>query len=379
MPHYQLALLGFGNVGRALARLLLRKRAELQAVYDLTFSVTGIATQRHGSAIDPDGLDLERALQAVESGGTLDQLSRWPPSASSLDFIRACEADVLFENTPVNYVDGQPAVDHIRLALELGMHAVTANKGTVVHAYRQLAELARARGRSFLFESTVMDGAPIFSLFRHALPAARLRSFRGILNSTTNLVLSRMEGGETLEQAVAYAQSIGIAETDPSGDIDGWDAAIKVAALVTVLMGVDLKPAQVERQGIRNITPAMIEDARLKGMRWKLVCSALRQGESVQARVAPEMVTPNSPLFSVDGTTSVVQFESDVLGLLSVIEADPGPDTTAYGLLADFINAVRETLKPPGFPGQSPAEPGSPRRYSYTPYTGRYGNRPYMA
>jgi homoserine dehydrogenase len=212
----------------------------------------------------------------------------------------------------------------------------------VVHAHRQLSDLAQASGRKFYFESTVMDGAPIFSLFRGALPAARLLSLRGVLNSTTNLILSRMEAGETFDQAVAYAQAIGIAETDPSGDIDGWDAAIKVAALVTVLMDIPFKPAQVERQGIRGITPSEIERARAQGKRWKLVCSAEREGDEVRARVAPQMVGVDSPMYGVDGTTSIVQFETDVLGLLSVIESDPGPHTTAYGLLADFLNAVRE-------------------------------------
>ncbi len=341
MPHYNLALLGFGNVGRALARLLLHKQAELQAQYSLTFAVTGIATARHGAAIDLDGIDLERALAVVEGGGRLDQLSTLPALASMSEFIRRCGADALFENSPVNYLTGQPAVDHLRMALKLGMHAITANKGPVVHAYRQLTDLATAKGLKFFFESTVMDGMPVFSLFRGALPAARLLSFRGIFNSTTNLILSRMEGGESFDRAVAYAQAIGIAETDPSGDVDGWDAAIKVAALATVLMDLPLKPADVQRTGIRGITPAEIERARGEGKRWKLVCSAQREGEAVAGRVAPEMVPPNSPLYHVDGTTSIIQYETDVLGRLTEIEENPGPHTTAYGLLADFLNAVR--------------------------------------
>jgi homoserine dehydrogenase len=340
MPHYNLALLGFGNVGRALARLLLDKRTDLLALYNLTFSVTGIATLRHGTAIDLDGIDLEGALAVMENGGRLDQLSSLPPIADMAGFIRRCGADVLFENSPVNYMTGQPAIDHLRLALELGMHAITANKGPVVHAYRQLTDLASAKGLKFYFESAVIDGMPVFSLFRETLPAARLLSFRGIFNSTTNLILSRMEGGDSFDQAVAYAQAIGIAETDPSGDIDGWDAAIKVAALATVLMGIPLKPADVQRTGIRGITPAEIERARAEGKRWKLVCSAQRQGETVAGQVAPEMVAPDSSLYHVDGTTSIIQYETDVLGRLTEIEENPGPHTTAYGLLADFLNAV---------------------------------------
>lgn len=341
MPHYNLALLGFGNVGQALARLLLRKQADLQSKYNLSFAVTGIATGRHGATIDPDGLDLERALGLVSDAKGLQSLSAAPVPDDAFDFIRRCGADVLFENTPVNYQTGQPAVDHLRLALDLGMHAITANKGPVVHAYRQLTQLADGRGLKFYFESAVMDGAPIFSLFRETLPAASLRGFRGVLNSTTNLILTRMEQGESFEQAVAYAQSIGIAETDPSGDVDGWDAAVKVAALVTVLMDVPLKPDEVNRQGIRQITAQEIARAKQEGKRWKLVCSASWEGEGLRTCVAPEMVGTESPLYGVEGTTSVIQFESDVLGLLSVIEADPGPHTTAYGLLADFINAVR--------------------------------------
>lgn len=341
MSHFNLALLGFGNVGQALARLLLRKQAEIESRYGITFSVSGISTGRHGSAIDPQGIDLQAALEQMEQGRSLAALSKMDSPADGIDFVRRCAAHVLFENTPVNYDTGQPAISHLRTALELGMHAITANKGPVVHAYRQLTDLAAVHGKKFYFESAVMDGAPIFSLFRETLPAAHLRSLRGVLNSTTNLILSRMEGGEDFDQAVAYAQSIGIAETDPSGDIDGWDAAVKVAALVTVLMDIPLKPAQVERAGIRAISKQDIQQALDQGKRWKLVCSAERQGGGVLARVSPQMVERSSPMYAVDNTTSIVQFESDVLGTLSVIEADPGPHTTAYGLLADFLNAVR--------------------------------------
>jgi len=341
MPHYKLALLGFGNVGQSLATLLNHKRVELKSKYDLTFSITGIATGKHGAALNPQGLDIDQALNLIHAGNSLDPLSVQEPPADAFDFIRRSEADVLFEITPVDYESGQPAVDHLKQALDLGMHAITANKGPVVHAYSQLTEIAAAKDRNFFFESTVMDGAPIFSLFRTALPGAQLHAFKGILNSTTNLILTRMEGGEDFDQAVAYAQEIGIAETDPSGDVDGWDAAVKVAALVTVLMGIPLKPNEVDRTGIRGIHSRDIQRAQEQGQRWKLVCSAVRENDGVRATVVPQMVPPTSPLFQVDGTTSIVQFETDVLGSLSVIETDPGPHTTAYGLLADFLNAVR--------------------------------------
>ena len=340
MSYYKLALLGFGNVGRALARLLQCKENELQHRYEITFSVTGIATARHGAAINPAGLDYVKAAELVEAGESLASLSNIPIQ-DNLDFLRKCGADVLFENTPVNHKTGQPAIDHLHLALELGMHAITANKGPVVHAYRELTEFAKTKHKKFHFESTVMDGAPIFSLFRSALPAAQLLGFRGILNSTTNLILGRMEGGESFELAVKYAQSVGLAETDPAADVDGWDAAIKVAALITVLMDIPFTPQQVERTGIRLITPEMVAQAKAQGKRWKLVCSAERDGASAKGRVAPELVAASSPLHGVEGSSSVIEFHTDTLSSLSIVEGNPGPETTAYGLLADFINAVR--------------------------------------
>ena len=344
MPVYRLAFLGFGNVGQALARLLLEKREELRAA-EIDFVVTGIATGSHGIAIAPDGLDVEAALALADAGEDLRGLNTAPRVSSGLEFVQHVPADVLFENTPVNYETGEPARTHIATALKRGMHVATANKGPVVHAYRELTDLAAQMKRSFYFESAVMDGAPIFSLFRETLPAARLLSFRGILNSTTNLILTRMETeGETFAQAVAYAQSVGIAETDPSGDVDGWDAAIKVAALVTVLMGIPLKPQEVDRTGIRHIGQAQVQEAAAQGKRWKLVCAARRTDAGVEARVAPQLVGPESPLYGVAGTSSIVTFETDVLGELSVREDNPGPHTTAYGLLADFLNAVRSEV-----------------------------------
>ncbi len=342
MREYRLVLVGFGNVGKAFARLLMQKRDALRTRKDIDFRVTGILTGRHGGAIHPQGIDLEKALHLLESGGSLEALSAQPAPDDGVKFIEACDGDVMIETTPVNHHSGQPAIDHIRTALEKGMHAVTANKGPVVHGYRTLTDLAARMGRKFYFESAVMDGAPIFSLFRETLPLADLISFRGILNSCTNMILGRMETGESLEEAIAYGQSIGIAETDPSADIDGWDAAIKVAALSTVLMGVPLTPQQVERTGIRDITPQDIQKAQAAGMRWKLVCTAERDGGRIRARVAPEMVPPDSVLYSIQGTSSYCQFKLDALPGLGVVESDPGPQTTAFGLFADWLNCIRE-------------------------------------
>jgi len=340
MPNeLRLAFIGFGNVARALARLLLAKGPLLEERYGIRTRSVGLATGRHGAVVHPAGLDLERALSLAASGQGLEGLGAPAPS-DGLEFLHAVEADVLLESIPVNYATGQPALGYLQAALQRGMHAITANKGPVVHGYRLLTDLARRRGRRFLFESAVMDGAPIFSLWRETMPAAELTSFRGILNSTTNLILTRMEAGESYAQALAYAQSIGIAETDPSGDILGWDAAVKVAALVTVLMDTPLTPDRIERRGIDGLKLDDVLAAAREGRRWKLVCSAVRTASGILARVEPELVDAADPLFTVTGTSSAVTFTTDVLPSLTITEGNPGPETTAYGMLADLLRAA---------------------------------------
>jgi homoserine dehydrogenase len=344
MSHQKLVFIGFGNVARALVHLLERKRGLLESKYDLTYSITGIATGRHGFAVNPNGLDAGQAIQLGESGQSIFPLSSFDVQ-DSLAVIQHSSADFMFENSPVNYETGQPAIDHVKAALNAGMNVSTANKGTVVHGYRELTALAEAKGKVFRHESTVLGGTPLFSTFREAFPAAELLSFKGIINATTNIILSRMEDGETFDQAVKYCQSIGIAETDPSGDVDGWDASVKVAALATVLMDVPLKPQQVDRTGIRGITPEMVKQAKIEGKRWKLVASAERDGNAVQAKVAPELVEPSSPLYGMMGSSTGLTFRTDVLPDYSVSVSERpglkgGPEETAYGLFADFVNVA---------------------------------------
>ncbi|NDQ57235.1 MAG: homoserine dehydrogenase [Acidipila sp.] len=342
---HNLCFLGFGNVGRALVRLLESKKRELRECYGIRWRITGVATRRIGWTADARGLRPDGLLKDVFISSEGQQRGKRLPGKSRniREWLRAARADVLFETTPLNRHDGQPAVAHIRAALESGAHAITANKGTIVFAYEELARLARRKGKRFLFESTVMDGAPIFSLFRESLPATELRAFRGILNSTSNLVLSQIEAGLSLEEAVIKAQELGIAEAEPSDDLDGWDAAVKVAALSAVLWGIPLKLDKISRSGIRALDPAVIRAARADGRPYKLVCSARRVGKRVKASVKLQQVDPSDPLAAVDGTSSCVEFRMDALPSLTVTERDPGIETTAYGMLADFIRAVRES------------------------------------
>jgi homoserine dehydrogenase len=313
--------------------LLEKKQAELRDL-QIGYRITGVGSRRLGWIADPKGIFI------VTDPGALTREGFPASQASNVrDWMRAAQADVLFEATSLNVNSGQPAIDHIRAALELGAHAITANKGTVVHAYQELRALAASKNRRFLFESTVMDGAPIFSLF-DTLPAIHLRGFRGILNSTTNVILTGMEQGLSFEQSLMHAQEIGIAETDPTHDVEGWDATVKVAALVIVLMGVPIKLNAIERKGVSGLSAEEVRTARAEGNRYKLVCRAQRSGDDVTASVRPEKIPLSDPLASVSGTSSIIYFETDILPGVAITEMNPGVETTAYGMLADFIRAV---------------------------------------
>ena len=338
---FNLCFLGFGNVNRTLVQLLENRATELRDRYGITFQITGIASRRLGWIANPEGVCGAGAL-ARELSPQRASLASGNTVASNIeDWLATARADVLFEATSLNVNDGQPAVDHIRAALTHGAHAVTANKGPIVHAYRELRDLAAKHGKRFLFESTVMDGVPIFSLFDQ-LPAVHLQGFHGILNSTTNVILSEMEQGLTFDQALKKAQELGVAETDATHDIDGWDAAVKTAALTTVLMDVPIRLDQIEREGIRELTPQALRNARRDGWPFKLVCRARRTSEGVKASVKPEKVVSTQPMAKITGTSSYIYFETDIFPGLAITEENPGLYATAYGLLADFIRAVRD-------------------------------------
>ncbi|OJX41202.1 MAG: homoserine dehydrogenase [Chloroflexi bacterium 44-23] len=346
MKQISLAMLGFGNVGKAFVRLLQSKQATLRDDFQLEVLVTGIKTAHHGTAIDSAGLNLERALETVENGQNLSIISESPLSSDSVeDFLYNCSSQFLVESTSLNPFDGQPALSYLETAIISGKHVITANKGPLVYGYTRLTKLAKDRGKAFYFESTVMDGAPIFSLFRETLPAIELKSVKGILNSCTNYLLDLQRTGMAFEDSVLEAQRIGITETNADFDIDGWDAAIKLAAISTVLFDIPLNPTQVDRKGIRSITAEMIKDAESDGEKWKLVCSAARKGKSLlYAKVQPERVAATSSLFNINGTSSYVQFETDMLPALGITETDPGPETTAYGMLSDLLTICRDYL-----------------------------------
>ena len=320
-------------MGRALLRLLISKESELRRKYDVRWRLTGVATRRFGWIADPDGLNPIGALggRFSSNGATARNVHEW---------LERGKADVLFECSSLDALTGQPAIEHLTAALEHGAHAITANKGPLVYAFGELTALAKERGRQFLYESTVMDGVPIFSLFPLGLPASDLRGFSGVLNSTTNVVLTEVEKGRSFDEAIKRAQALGVAETDPSQDMDGWDSAIKVAALATVLMGVPTKIEQVLRTGIRELSEEKVRSVRAAGMRYKLVCRAERRGDGADCRVGPELLLMSDPMAGLEGTSSAIRFDMDVFGL-SIVEHNPGVEATGYGMLADFVRAVQ--------------------------------------
>ena len=340
---HNLCFLGFGNVNRTLVRLLHDRAQELRDHHGISYRITGIASRRLGWIADPQGLDPNDCLAEASVERALlpaDGREATPQPATVHDWLTAARADVLFEATSLSVQTGQPAIDHIRAALNHGTHAITANKGPIVHAYRELRDLAAARGKRFLFESTVMDGVPIFSFFDQ-LPVIHLQGFHGILNSTTNVILTGMEDGLTFDESLKKAQSLGIAETDATHDIDGWDAAVKTAALITVLMDVPIKLAEIDREGIRNLSPEAVQGAKKAGRPYKLICRAKKTEQGVTATVRPEHIPLADPMARIVGTSNYIYFETDIFPGLVITEENPGLYATAYGMLADFVRAAK--------------------------------------
>ena len=333
MKRYRLCFLGFGNVGRALARLLVAKSAELRDGYGIEWEIAGVATRRMGWRASEHAIDVAKLLAGNDETSALNGINEWLDRA---------KPDVVFETTSLNPETGQPAIDYLRASLQAGAHTLTANKAPIVYAYDELNEIAIAQGKRFLFESTVLDSAPVFSLFRETLPAVKIRGFSGVFNSTTNIILETMEAGRSFAEGVKTAQELGVAETDPSHDVDGWDSVMKVCAISRVVLKTPLAPRAVRCEGIRSLNTAMLQAARAEGRPYKLLTRALVNADgSVTATVWPEQIAANDPLGNVRGTSLAIHFELDTIPGLTIVSHRPNLQSTAYGLLADFINAVK--------------------------------------
>jgi homoserine dehydrogenase len=344
-----LALIGFGNVARRFVALLAAKREWLLANHGLDCRVAAIATARHGAAWHPDGLDAPAAAHVVESGGSLAQLAqsdrtrRVADSFEAIARLASSPADlrIVIETTTLDIRAGRPAIDHVTTAIDAGCDVVTANKGPAAFAYEDLQRRAAAAAVSFLFEGAVMDGIPIFNLVRETLPAVEVLGFRGVVNSTTNHILSALEDGEALAPALARMQAEGIAEADASLDTDGWDAAAKAAALANVLMNARTTPHRVDRTGIGPESAMQAVDAKRRGRRLRLVASAERDRDSVAVTVRPVELPADDLLAGLRGMANALVLQTDVLGEVAICQLQGGLTQTAYALLTDIVTVVR--------------------------------------
>jgi len=333
----RLALIGFGTVGQGFVEVLYSKHKLLQQNYQLDCQVVAIADPRYGSILDTQGINLDQLLAGFKTSGTVASYPAETKGLDSFAIITQAPADIIVELTPTSLDTAQPALDHIRTALSGGKHVVTSNKGPLVLAYENLKKVARQNQVQFRFESTVMSGTPVLNVSTSYLAGCHISGIRGILNGTSNFILSQMEQGETYATALATAQKAGYAEADPAGDVEGWDALAKVIILANVLLNASLKVADVAREGITHLTPSDIQTALKAGFRWKLIGEVQKNQHQITASVRPQKVPLSHPLANIQGTTNAVTLDTDLLGPVTIVGAGAGKHETAFGILNDIL------------------------------------------
>jgi homoserine dehydrogenase len=329
-------MIGFGNVGQGMVKILLERDGFFGEFYDVEFSVVAVCDLRLGSVYDGHGLPLDKLLSAATEGDLTSVPAReqgWTVEKT----IAQADFDTLVEASFTDLQTGDPATSYIRQALRAGKHVVTTNKGPIALHLLELVDLAEENDVWMAFEGTVMSGTPALALAQDLLFTADVRRVQGILNGTTNYILTQMEDGQSYEQALAEAQSLGYAESDPTGDVEGFDSAGKVVILGNLLMGADLRMADVDRSGITQLTIADIEQAKSENCRWKLIGTVEMQGENVIASVRPTKVPLTHPLAAVSGATNAITYTTELLGEVTLIGPGAGRVETGYALLKDLL------------------------------------------
>ena len=335
---HRIALVGFGTVGQGLVEILLRKQEELKARYGYDFDMVGISDIAWGTAYHPDGLDMMAMLEAARNRQKFSQhLKQW----DALTMIKECNATVVCELAFTDLEKGEPAISHCKAAFATGKHVVTSNKGPAALAYRELKALSEKKNLHFLIEGTVMSGTPVLNLTEGPLAGCEIIAARGILNGTTNYILTQMEEGMSYEEALTKAQELGYAEADPTGDVEGYDARGKVTILANVVMNTSLKIEDVSCKGITHLTLEDIQKAMKKGFRWKLIGSVKKTGNRIAAAVAPEMLSLSHPLAGVMGAVNAITFTTDLLKDVTVVGPGAGRIETGFSILTDLLRIHR--------------------------------------
>jgi len=338
---YRAAMMGFGNVGRAVAELFLRRGADVERDHGVTVSFVLVA-DRSGVAITPDGLDLRQLLDVkARTGGVAAYPGGGRPGVAPLDALReaaAFGADLLLEASPTSVRTGEPGLSYIRAALEQGMHVVNANKGPLVVAYHELSRTARERGVELRNAATVGAPTPALEMMRYALHGARVESIEAIPNGTTNYILTLMEQGRSLDDGIAAARDAGIAETDPTLDVDGWDSAAKILILANSLMGADARLDDISVEGIGAVTTAELVQMRQQELALKLLATATGGAAGLELSVAPTPLPLDHPLARLRNTSMGVVLHTDIIGDLVVSVEGDAPLGTAQSMLRDIVN-----------------------------------------
>lgn len=341
MKTMNLAIMGYGNAAQAFTRLLIDKREVLEAE-GFQFQISAVTTGSKGNLEFSEGADPETVLNYLKENGHFRDFPNASTPKSTLEIIRTADYDILVELTPLNIFTGQPAISHIEEAMNRQKHVITANKGPIAWHYQGLKQLAESQGVQFLYETTVMDGTPVFNLVKETLPYCKVLEIRGILNSTTNFILGEMEKGTDYEVIMEEGRKRGFVEADPSMDTEGWDAAAKLTALMNVLMDAEMTPDQVTRQGINDITLTDIKDANNANCSIKLLCHAKRTEEGIRASVMPMRIPKTDIYANIDATSSIISIKTDLMGELSVIEHDPEIEQTGFGIFSDLVTLVKK-------------------------------------
>jgi len=346
---YKIGLIGCGTVGRGLLEILAQKAGELRKRNGFEARIVAVSDKLKGSVLAPDGLDIPKILEILGAGKSLDAYPGGSGPAAAidpLDMVEKSNAEIIAELTYTDIKTGEPATSYIKKALRTGKHVVTSNKGPAALHYHELKKMAQTNRLQFRIEGTVMSGTPVFHLAETGLAGNEIREVQGILNGTTNFILTKMEvDGMDYADALKLAQKLGYAEADPTADVEGFDAAGKIVILSNVLLGGSIAPADVRREGISSITKAMVLDAKVQGHRYKLIARAKRDGDKVTASVAPQRLLLSDPLAGVMGAQNALTLDTDLLGKVTIQGPGAGKIETGFSILSDLLAIDRALSK----------------------------------